>query len=136
MMRLFLVLVFAVLFGYLALQNTTSVPLHAGNWALSAVPVYMVAIGALLLGLTLGWVLNLFSWVSTRSLLHSKDQKLRESEKITSHLEAKIQHLEQEIERYKSEKQRILEDRNYAYRQAQAEKFRSFWSNLRHRLSF
>lgn len=92
------VVILAVIVGlglaYFATQNTALVNLRFGSYVLLNIPLYLVATGALLLGLLLAWVFYLVRSFSSTITLHGKESKIKEANKTIAELAKKIHQLE------------------------------------------
>lgn len=94
------ILIIAVIFGlwftFFATQNNMPVNLQFAGYTLPSIPLYMVALGALLVGLLISWVINMFEGAASFFKIHSKDQSLHKMDSELDKLRAKIQTLEVE----------------------------------------
>jgi len=71
-----------------------SVPVHIGSLSWSGIPLYAVAIGSLLVGLVLAFLLSLFNWATSSLTMHGKDVRAHKAETTVADLQAKISDLE------------------------------------------
>jgi uncharacterized integral membrane protein len=101
MLNVIVAVVFALFFGYLATQNPTPVVLRAAGYSLPAIPLYVVAVGSLLLGLLLGWVFNMITWATSAWTMRGKDKQIHKSETSLNKLNDKLRELEIENARLK-----------------------------------
>ncbi|MDO8503868.1 MAG: lipopolysaccharide assembly protein LapA domain-containing protein [bacterium] len=92
------VIIFAVIvgsgIGYFATQNTGLISLYFGSYIAPNIPIYIVVMGALLLGLLLAWIFNLINAFSSKLALHSKEGKIKEANKTVAELTKETHHLE------------------------------------------
>ncbi len=99
------IIIFAVMMGsgiaYFATQNISLISLHFGTYTSPNIPLYLVATGALLLGLILAWVFSLVNSLSSKMTLHGKENKIKEEEKTIAELTKEIHQLELENTRLK-----------------------------------
>lgn len=101
-----LVLLIAVLFGlaigYFATQNTTPVTIRVAQYVLEGVPLYLVAVGSLLVGLFVAWILYFARSVSSTLTIYRKNHAVRKAEQTAAGLEHRIHDLEAENAQLKS----------------------------------
>lgn len=102
MIDLIVVLVFSLLVGYFATQNTASVALHLGPTVLPAVPVFVVVLLSMLLGLLLAGIIHMTHRVSSTLALRRKEKTIRDEEK-------QIEELRHEMKELKAENKRLRE---------------------------
>jgi uncharacterized integral membrane protein len=58
MFVLIIAVMLGLVIGYFATQNTTPVTIHFGRYVLEEVPLYLAAVGSLLIGLFIAWTLR------------------------------------------------------------------------------
>lgn len=87
--------------GYFATQNITLISLYFGSYVTPNIPLYLVVIGAVLLGLLLAWIFSLVNSLSSKITLHGKDNKIKEEERTIAELTKEIHQLELENTRLK-----------------------------------
>ncbi|HEV8342060.1 MAG TPA: lipopolysaccharide assembly protein LapA domain-containing protein [Candidatus Binatia bacterium] len=101
-----LVLLIAVIFGlavsYFATQNTTPVTIRVAEYALEDVPLYLVAIGSLLVGLFIAWILYFAKSVSSTVTIYGKNHAVKRAQQTAAGLEQRVHELETENERLKT----------------------------------
>ncbi len=102
-----LVLLILVIFGLaaaeFATQNTQTTSLIFANYTVRDVPMYAVALGGLLLGIFLSWIISLVDSVFSFFSIHGKDANLKESKKEVIELTKRVHKLEIENARLKTE---------------------------------
>ena len=95
-----IVLILAVIFGmaiaYFATQNTTPVTIRFAEYTLEQVPLYLVALGSLMVGLFMASILYFAKSVSTTVKTFGRDHALRRARRSAADLELRIQELEAE----------------------------------------
>jgi uncharacterized integral membrane protein len=106
MSELIVAVVVGIGFAYFATQNTISVPLMFGPYQLVGIPLYIVVLGALLLGLVLAWIIHLVDLAGTFIQIQSKESKFRASQNTVSQLEHKVHDLELENTKLKTREDR------------------------------
>ncbi len=96
MFALILLIIFSIGVGLFSTQNTVSVPLTIVNSKFPAVPLYLIVLGALLLGIFVSWFISLIdSFFSTMTLmgknsaLKSAQQTIRDLRNENHRLEVK-----------------------------------------------
>src|SRR5690348_5985424 len=95
--------------AFFALQNAISVPITLGSYHFASIPLYFVAIGALLLGLFVAWIINLFSSIGNTFLFHRQNNRIKENDRIIQDLRDKIHNLELENARLRGQDTRVIE---------------------------
>lgn len=100
------ILIIAVLVGiaftYFAVQNATGVILQLGSYSFGPLPLYMIALGALLLGLILSWIIHLIQSASAAILISGKEHQIQDNQKTLNQLELRIHDLEAENARLRA----------------------------------
>jgi uncharacterized integral membrane protein len=95
-----IVLILAVIFGmaiaYFATQNTTPVTIRFAEYTLEQVPLYLVALGSLMVGLCMASILYFAKSISTTVKTFGRDHALRRARRSAADLELRIQELEAE----------------------------------------
>lgn len=129
MFTLILGIIFGLLFAFFATQNTAGVTLTIGSLALTNIPLYLIALGSLLIGFLISGLFNLIESVSSSLALMGKDSKIRHTENQVEEMSRKVQELEIENARLKGEHEVVVED------QSPAEK-KNIFGKLRHNFSF
>ena len=82
--------------GYFATQNISLIHLYFGPYVTPNIPLYLVVIGAVLLGLLLAWIFSLVNSLSSKITLHGKENKIKEDQKTIAELTREIHQLELE----------------------------------------
>ncbi len=82
--------------AFLATQNTQGVTLQVGNLIWANIPLYAVALGSLLFGLIISWLISgvnsFFSFIA----MHGKNSEIKETNQTVEQLKNRIQELENE----------------------------------------
>jgi uncharacterized integral membrane protein len=107
MLVLILGVIFGLAAGYFATQNTAPVTIELGQYVIKEVPLYMVIIGALLVGLFVAWILYLAKVLSSRVTIYGKDTEVRKARRTIVDLEQRCHELEEENGRLKSTPHRL-----------------------------
>lgn len=96
MFSLILAVLVGLAFAYFATQNTSGVTvnLFGSQWA--GMPLYLIAVGALLFGLVVAWIINTLDWISNALTLHGKESKIKQVEHSMNNLQQKVHELELE----------------------------------------
>ncbi len=103
MINLIATVLFGLIIAYFAAQNTGVMSLHFLHYQIQSVPMYIVVVGALLLGLFLSWIISLVNAVSTGFTMRGKETKIKDYVKENAEL-LKLNHqLELENARLKGE---------------------------------
>lgn len=100
-------LIVTVLLGsviaFFATQNTEVISLSFLNYSLKDIPVYIVIVGALLVGLFLSWIISLINGITTGFAMMGKESAIKDYKKENTELLKKIHQLELENTRLKAE---------------------------------
>jgi len=102
MLALLIAVIFGAGVGYFATQNTIPVTLQFADYAIEEVPLYLVVVGALLVGLFVAWIIYLAHSVSSTIALHGKDNEVRRARRTIATLENRVQELEVENTRLRA----------------------------------
>lgn len=94
MASLLLAAIIGTAFAILATQNTVSVPVHILGYSWTGIPLYIVAVGSLLLGLVVSFLLSLFNWATSSLTIHGKEARAQKAESTVANLKARIAELE------------------------------------------
>lgn len=89
--------------GAFAVQNTDPTVIQVASYVSPEIPLYIVVVGALLLGLLLAWVFYLVHSFSSALTLHGKDNTIKEAQKTNLELTKRIHQLELENTRLETE---------------------------------
>jgi len=100
---LILLIISGAVFAYFAAQNTQQISINFLHYTTGNLPLYLVILIALLLGITISWVISFFGFVSTSLTIFGKNSKIKEDKKEIDSLKKKIHDLELENERLKGE---------------------------------
>lgn len=104
MLSLLILIIFGLGTAYFATQNTGLVHLIFGNYLFSGIPLYVVIIGAMLVGIFISWIISIVNSFSSFMTIHGKDAAIQNERKTVKDLEKKNYELSLEIARLKGEK--------------------------------
>lgn len=121
-----------IAFGVLATQNTTLVDIRLASYSFPQVPVYVVALGSLLIGVLLAASVHLIQSLSSFFVIQSKNSQLKHTEGTIKELEDKIRGLELENAGLKEETGEDYSNTLMAGEHPQP----NLWDRLRQNLSF
>jgi uncharacterized integral membrane protein len=126
-----LMLIAGVLVAVFSTHNTMGVSVNflVGNFL--DVPLYLVVIGALLLGAVFSWILSLGDFISSSLALSKKDRVINNADKIIRDLKQRVRELELENAKLQGQEKVII---RHDYPEKHST-FSTFVHNLRHRLS-
>jgi uncharacterized integral membrane protein len=96
--------------GYFALQNATPVNIQLGELVLSDVPLYLIAVGSLILGI---FIASIFYLARTVSSVHARHNHPTTDHKTVMALERRIHDLEIENTRLKASHDTHVRDTEY-----------------------
>lgn len=94
---------FGLVIAYFATQNSGTISLNFLNYTIPGIPAYIVVVGALLVGLSLSWIISFINGIGTSFALWGKDNKIKDSNKENAEYLKKIHQLEIENTRLKAE---------------------------------
>ncbi|HEY7219074.1 MAG TPA: LapA family protein [Candidatus Binatia bacterium] len=94
MVSILLTVIFGLGIGYFATQNTAPVALRVGDFIWPDVPLYVVAVGSLLLGLFIAWIFYFARTLSASLTIFGKDREMSRSRRTVGNLEHRIHELE------------------------------------------
>jgi|SRR3989344_6935560 len=101
MFSLILLVIFAIIFGYFATQNTQTITVTLYNYTISSIPLYTVIGAALLIGLSLSWLISLSGSFSTAMKIRGKESTIKDAKKNIHDLTKQVNQLEIENARLK-----------------------------------
>ena len=78
MLNLLIIVIFGIGFAYFATQNTGLVNIQLGSF-LWQLPLYLVALGSLLVGLFVSSILSALDSISTWSSIRGRENKIKQS---------------------------------------------------------
>jgi uncharacterized integral membrane protein len=102
MLSLLLSIIFGLAIGYFATQNTSPVTIQFGELVLENVPLYMIAVGSLILGLLIGLVFYLARSVSNLRFI-GRDHETERARRTVIELDHRVHTLEAENARLRDE---------------------------------
>lgn len=103
MLALFLLVVFGLGMSYFATQNTGLVHIMFGSYVIQGVPLYIIAIGALLLGILISWLINIVGMLSSSFAIRGKVIQIKNAHEVINKLQQQNHELEIEIASLKAE---------------------------------
>jgi uncharacterized integral membrane protein len=103
MLTFIVLLVFGLVIAFFAGQNTTPVTIFLSDYQLPTLPLYMIIIGAMLIGFLISWVVSLIDAVFKMFVLRGKENIIKEDRKQFTRLNQRIHELEIENARLKGE---------------------------------
>ncbi len=101
MLNIILLIIFGLGIAFFATQNTQAIILNFMDYRIPNIPVYMVVIVSLLLGLFIGWLLNMVNAFGTFFTIRGKESVITKSNHTIEELNTKIHGLELENARLK-----------------------------------
>lgn len=73
------------------------------NYQLTNVPLYLIALGSLLVGLFISWILSMIDSITTGFTIHGKNKTINQANRTINDLQHEIDTLQVENERLKTE---------------------------------
>lgn len=119
-----------LIFAFLATQNVQPVQLNVNGFVWE-MPLYLVAVGSLLVGLLVSSIVNISDSISAMFTIQGKDSKIKAGEKTVESLEKRIHELEIDNAELKGQKGEIMEREKVI----EKEHHPSLVSRIRHNLS-
>jgi uncharacterized integral membrane protein len=104
--------IFGLAIGYFAIQNATPVTIQLGELVLQGVPVYLIAVGSLILGIFIASIFYLARTVSANMTIHGRHQPTTDNKTVVA-LERRIHDLEIENTRLKASHDNHVRDAEY-----------------------
>lgn len=129
MLTLIIMVLLGIGFAYFAAQNTTAVDIQLAHYQLPTIPLYILALGSLLLGIFISWIISLANGVSSLFLRYQKDSKIKDKESTIEKLTARLHKVELENAKLKGENPEIQQEEREQTSQP------SFLGKLRHKFS-
>lgn len=109
---LIITVLFGLLIAFFATQNTGSITLHFLNYTTPRIPIYIVVVGALLIGLFLSWIMSIVTEITTGFTLRGKESKIKDSKKENVELIKRNHQLELENTKIKAETNTPSDDKS------------------------
>jgi len=103
MLTFIVLLISGLIIAFFAGQNTTPVTILLSRYQLPTLPLYMVIIGAMLIGFIISWVVSLIEGMFQVFVLRGKENIIKEDKKKFDGLNERIHELELENARLKRE---------------------------------
>jgi len=97
MATLIVTVLYGLIIGYFATQNTGVISLYFMNYMIPNVPIYFVVGGALLAGLCISGLISIVNDISTGFTMWGKDSKIDASRKENTQLKDQIHQLELDV---------------------------------------
>ncbi|HEV8726173.1 MAG TPA: hypothetical protein VGW77_36635 [Candidatus Binatia bacterium] len=106
--------IFGLAIGYFAIQNATPVTIQIGELVLQDVPIYLVAVGSLILGILISAIFFFARVVSANMTIHGRRHyPMTESRETVVALERRIHDLELENTRLAATHDNHMRDAEY-----------------------
>jgi len=106
--------IFGLAIGYFALQNAAPVTIQMGEWVFQDVPLYLVAVGSLILGVLISSIFFFARLVSANMTIHGRrHHPMTESRETVAALERRIHDLELENARLTATHDNHMRDAEY-----------------------
>ncbi|HEY3152114.1 MAG TPA: LapA family protein [Candidatus Binatia bacterium] len=114
MLSILLSAIFGLAIGYFALQNAAPVTIQMGEWVFQDVPLYLVAVGSLILGILITSIFYFARTVSANMTLHGRHhhEPINNQETVAA-LERRIHDLELENARLTATHDNHIRDAEY-----------------------
>lgn len=103
MFALIILVIFGLGMAFFATQNTIPTSISIANYRFTGIPLYMIAIGSLLLGVFISWIISITDAFSSTLAIHGKDSKIKDADRAIENLKEEIHELEIENARLKGE---------------------------------
>src|SRR5258708_1729365 len=103
MIALLLLVIFGLGMAFFSTQNTGLVHITLGQYTLTGIPLYVIVVGALLLGIFASWLISLVDAFYSSHKIHGKDSELHNAQKTITQLQKENHDLELENVRLKNQ---------------------------------
>jgi uncharacterized integral membrane protein len=113
MLSILLSAIFGLAIGYFALQNAAPVTIQMGEWIFQDVPLYLVAVGSLILGILISSIFFFARVVSANMTIHGRRHHPMTENRETAALERRIHDLELENARLTATHDNHMRDAEY-----------------------
>lgn len=112
MATLIVTVLLGLVIAYFATQNTGVISLSFLDYILPNIPIYVVVVGALLVGLFLSWIISLVHDITTSFALRGKESKIKDYKKENAELLRTIHQLELENTKLKAQTDEPNDDKS------------------------
>ena len=102
MLNIIFLLITGSVFAYLSKDNLTPVTMNLAQYTFSSIPLFYVIIGSLLVGLTLGYIIQIFGAIATAFLLRGNQRAIKSGQNEVLELTKRLHQLELENESLKN----------------------------------
>lgn len=103
MIRILILLVFALVFAYFASQNSVAVRVQLFSYSFKEIPLYVVIIASVSVGFLVGFLLNLVSKFFLYREISNKKKQLEEAREHTLELTKRVHQFELEKQELKAD---------------------------------
>src|SRR5438093_9607814 len=103
MFSLIIAVLLGLAFALFATQNTGGVMVRIGGYEFANIPLYLVAVGSLLLGLFVSWIINTLDWIGNAFAMRGKESQIKQVEHSMDDLREQVHGLEVENARLRGE---------------------------------
>ncbi len=94
MASLVVYLILALVFSYFATLNAGRISINLASYRIEHVPLYLALGAAILIGLLLSWLINLFDGFVSAMKIRGKEHTIKDDKKIIHELTKKVNQLE------------------------------------------
>lgn len=98
MLALIVLVIFGLGMAYFATQNTLPISFTIGNYRFTNVPLYILAIGSLLLGIFISWIVSVMDDLSPSKGIDKTDKTIEELKEEKQELEVENARLKEKEE--------------------------------------
>jgi uncharacterized protein HemY len=102
MLVLLLLVIFGLGMSYFATQNTGLVHVVFGSYLVQGIPLYIIVIGALILGIFISWLINIVESLSSTITIHGKVSQIKKANEVINKLQLQVHEVELENARLKA----------------------------------
>ncbi len=96
MTTLIVTVLFGLVIAYFAIQNTSVISLNFLNYKVPGIPIYIIVVGALLVGLFLSWIISLVKDIANGFTIRGNESKIKVYKKENAELTKRNHQLELE----------------------------------------
>ncbi len=94
MLSLLLLVIFGLGMAFFATQNIATTTIILAGHIYKGVPLYIIVIGALLLGIFVSWLISIVDALSSTLTIHGRDKAIKKQAEINNDLKKRMRELE------------------------------------------
>jgi len=103
MLAVIITFIFTLFVAYFATQNTQHVSVSVAGYHITAIPLYVVILIALLSGIFISWLFSMAGSISSFITIRGKDKVIKDKKRESTDLTKRVHQLELENEKLKTQ---------------------------------